>query len=114
MKVQALGDHAVGMDIMRAVMKALPEAIKKLGPTEEGKVASQMYSAGGKLFHSTQAGHADATDPMRQVAQAIMARRAQAGGAGPPPGAGAPPGPVGPAMPHPGPVPMPAGAGAPA
>ena len=102
-----MGDHAVGMDMMRAIMKALPEAIKKLGNTQEGQAAAKMYTAGAP-FNISGAGHADQVDPMRQIAQAIQARRMQNRA---PAGGGAPPPPQM-AQPPRGPVPM--GAGAPA
>jgi len=105
MRVNALGDHAVGMDMMRAIMKALPEAIKKLGNTKEGAAAAKMYAL-GQPFNISGAGHADQVDPMRQIAQAIQARRMQ----NKVPPQTAPPGQAGPPMPNRGPVPMSAGA----
>jgi hypothetical protein len=103
MPVKAAGDHAVGMDILRAVAKALREAVHKLGDTKEGHEAAKIYVQLGNMVHMGDQGKEDAVDPMQRVQQAIAARKqAQMG---PPGGAGAPPPGAQPA-PNRGPIPM--------
>jgi hypothetical protein len=105
MSIKAAGDHAVGMDIMRAILKGLREAVRRLGDSKEGNVAAEMLVKAGHMFAHAEGGKEDSVDPMQRVQQAIQARRVQQQGpqqGAPPMGAGAP-------MPNRGPVPMGAG-----
>lgn len=103
MQVKAAGDHAVGMDILRAVTKAIREAIRRLGDSKESHEAAEIYIKLGRMVNTGDQGKEDSVDPMQRVTQAIQARKASQqgppGGPGPPPGA-APP------QPNPGPIPM--------
>ena len=109
MQLRAAGDHAVGMDIMMAIMKALREAINKLGMSPEADVAMEMMMKGKKMFQRKAGGQEDSVDPMQRVQQAIaMNRMAQARPGNAPGGMpGMPPmGGVPAPMPARGPVPM--------
>ena len=108
MPVKPMGDHAVGMDIMHAIMKALKEAVNKLMPaSKEQETAMKMMMEGNKLFQRKEGGKEDSVDPMQRVARAIAMNRQQA--AQKPQGApGQPP------MPAPNRGPVPTTAGAPA
>jgi hypothetical protein len=103
MQVKAAGDHAVGMDILRAVAKAMREAIHKLGDSPESHKAAKIYTQLGEMVQMGDQGKEDAVDPMQRVQQAIMARKSSQMGA--PGGGGGPPPNVQP-QPNSGPIPM--------
>jgi len=113
MAVRAAGNHAQGMSIMNAALKAVRMAIPLLGDSKEGTLAAELLLKGHKAFSIAEGDKGEGVDPINKVSQAIMARRMmqrapQGGpGPGPPGGPGGPP----PGMPPRGPIP--AGVGAP-
>lgn len=112
MPVRAAGNHAQGMSIMTAALKAIRMAIPLLGDSKEGSLAAEILVKGHNVFSVAEGSKDEAVDPVNRVTQAIMARRMQQRAPAGPPGAppGGPGGPP-PAMAPRGPIP--AGPGAP-
>ena len=88
MPVRQLGAHGSGIDILRAVHKALKQAVGMLIPgSKEESTTIQCLQAIGKIVHTGEQGKEDAVDPMQRVQQAIQMRKManQPSPGGPPP-----------------------------
>ena len=98
MAVRPAGEHANGMDIMRAVLKAMREALTKLGPSKEGELVAEALVKLNKIFSRPEGGKEDSVDPHMRIAQAIAENRRTQMPPPMPPG-GMPPGAPPPGMP---------------